>query len=152
MGFIARDMGVAATLGPWVPSVVFEEIRRAVRGYDVPAAVIDTGGGAQTARHYGNRILGKLRGERELTVDDAVLRLLALRQGQLLKALAARGHAAQHTIHLDSPQERSWREDQLPEPLNKARAHPEWSSLNPGGRLGRAERQETIARLAKELG
>ncbi len=110
------------------------------------------GGGAQTARHYGNRILGKLRGERELTVDDAVLRLLALRQSQLLKALAARGHAAQHAICLDSPQERSWREDQLPDSLSKARAHPEWSSLNPGGRLGRAERQETIVRLAAELG
>jgi len=109
------------------------------------------GGGAQTARHYGNRILGKLRGERELTVDDAVLRLLALRQCQLLKALAARGHAAQQAIRLDTPQERSWREDQLPEPLLKARAHPEWSSLNPGGRLGRSERQEAIARLATEL-
>ncbi|MDV7212955.1 DUF3482 domain-containing protein, partial [Azotobacter beijerinckii] len=103
------------------------------------------------ARHYGNRILGKLRGERELTVDDAVLRLLALRQCQLLKALAARGHAAQQAIRLDTPQERSWREDQLPEPLLKARAHPEWSSLNPGGRLGRSERQEAIARLATEL-
>ncbi len=52
------------------------------------------GGGAQTARHYGNRLLGKLKGQRELTVDDAVLRLLALRQRQLLAALASRGHAA----------------------------------------------------------
>src|SRR5690606_7439104 len=25
------------------------------------------GGGAQTARHYGNRLLGKLKGQRELT-------------------------------------------------------------------------------------
>src|SRR5690606_27406705 len=31
------------------------------------------GGGAQTARHYGRRLLGKLKGQRELTVDDAVL-------------------------------------------------------------------------------
>lgn len=110
------------------------------------------GGGAQTARHYGNRLLGKLRGERELSVDDAVLRLLALRQRQLLAALAARGHAAQQAIRLDTPQERSWREDRLPEPLHKARAHPEWSSLNPGRRREQPERQEQIRALAAELG
>jgi hypothetical protein len=28
MGFIAREMGVAAALGPWSPDVVFEEIRQ----------------------------------------------------------------------------------------------------------------------------
>jgi NADH-quinone oxidoreductase subunit G len=48
MGFIAREMGVAAALGPWVPDVVFEEIRKTVRGYDVPVPVIATGGAAQT--------------------------------------------------------------------------------------------------------
>ena len=37
MGFIAREMGVAAALGPWLPETVFEEIRRNVHGYDVPA-------------------------------------------------------------------------------------------------------------------
>ncbi|RMO56986.1 hypothetical protein ALQ39_00689 [Pseudomonas amygdali pv. eriobotryae] len=39
------------------------------------------GGALLTARSYGGRLLGKLKGRRELTVDDAVLRLLALRQG-----------------------------------------------------------------------
>ncbi len=48
MGFIAREMGVAATLGPWVSDVVFEQIRKDVRGYQVPAPVIVTGGAAQT--------------------------------------------------------------------------------------------------------
>ncbi len=48
MGFIAREMGVAAALGPWLPDVVFEEIRKKVRGYDVPLPVISTGGAAQT--------------------------------------------------------------------------------------------------------
>jgi NADH-quinone oxidoreductase subunit G len=48
MGFIAREMGVAAALGPWVPDVVFEQIRKEVRGYHVPAPVIATGGSAQT--------------------------------------------------------------------------------------------------------
>src|SRR6185437_9197318 len=48
MGFIAREMQAAQTLGPWVPEVVFEQIRKAVRGYNIPSAVIATGGAAQT--------------------------------------------------------------------------------------------------------
>ena len=48
MGFIAREMGVAAALGPWVPETVFAEIRQSVRGYDVPMPAIVTGGAAQT--------------------------------------------------------------------------------------------------------
>ena len=48
MGFIAREMGVASTLGPWLPEVVFEEIRKNVHGYQVPLAALATGGAAQT--------------------------------------------------------------------------------------------------------
>jgi NADH-quinone oxidoreductase subunit G len=48
MGFIAREMGVAAALGPWVPETVFAEIRKTVRGYDIPLPVLATGGAAQT--------------------------------------------------------------------------------------------------------
>ena len=48
MGFIAREMGAAAALGPWTPDVVFEEIRKNVRGYQVPLPVVATGGAAQT--------------------------------------------------------------------------------------------------------
>jgi NADH-quinone oxidoreductase subunit G len=48
MGFIAREMGAAAAVGPWLPDVVFEEIRKTVHGYDVPLPVIATGGAAQT--------------------------------------------------------------------------------------------------------
>ncbi|HMD69953.1 MAG TPA: molybdopterin-dependent oxidoreductase [Bryobacteraceae bacterium] len=33
MGFLAREMGVAAVLGPWSPEAVGEEIRETVRGY-----------------------------------------------------------------------------------------------------------------------
>ena len=48
MGFIAREMGVAAALGPWAPNIVFEEIRANVRGYDIPLATIATGGAVQS--------------------------------------------------------------------------------------------------------
>jgi small GTP-binding protein len=110
------------------------------------------GGGAQTARHYGKRLLGKLKGQRELSVDDGVLRLLALRQRQLLSALASRGHAATAAIQLGAPQDTTWREARLPDALRRARAHPEWSSLNPGARLEQVERQQQVVQLAGELG
>jgi len=48
MGFIAREMGVAAALGPWVPDAVFEEIRKQIRGYQISTPVVITGGAAQT--------------------------------------------------------------------------------------------------------
>ena len=109
------------------------------------------GGALQTARSYGSRLLGKLKGQRELTVDDNVLRLLALRQRQLLEALNVRGHAAMDSIKVATPQDKSWREGKLPEALSKARAHPQWSSLNPQARLSQAERQEQLEALALEL-
>lgn len=109
------------------------------------------GGTLQTARSYGNRLMGKLKGQRELTVDDGVLRLLALRQRQLLQALNLRGHAAMDSIRIATPQDKTWREGKLPDALSKARAHPQWSSLNPQARLSQAERQELIERLAEEL-
>lgn len=109
------------------------------------------GGALQTARSYGSRLLGKLKGQRELTVDDAVLRLLALRQRQLLQALDVRGHAAMDRITLSTPQDKAWREGKLPDSLQKARAHPQWSSLNPHPRLTQAERQEQIEALATLL-
>jgi len=48
MGFIAREMGVAAALGPWSPDVVFEEIRKTVHGYDVPLPLLASGNAVQT--------------------------------------------------------------------------------------------------------
>ncbi len=109
------------------------------------------GGSAQTLRGYGARLKGKLKGQRELTVDDAVLRLLALRQQQLLQALDTRGHAALARINLSIPQDATWREGELPEALRKARAHPEWSSLNPDAQLEDGERQALVQALALEL-
>ncbi|MDH4563466.1 GTPase/DUF3482 domain-containing protein [Pseudomonas sp. BN411] len=109
------------------------------------------GGAWQTFGHYGERLLGKIKGQRELTVDDAILRLLALRQRQLLQALDARGHAAFEAVRIDTPEEKQWREGKLPAVLAKARAHPEWSSLNPDAELEQAERQGQVATLATGL-
>jgi hypothetical protein len=109
------------------------------------------GGAWQTVGHYGQRLLGKLKGQRELSVDDSVLRLLALRQRQLLAALQTRGHAAMEAIRVDSPEDKQWREGKLPEALRKARAHPEWSTLNGRKRVDKSERQEQVDALAQQL-
>lgn len=109
------------------------------------------GGAWQSLRNYGERLKGKLTGQRELTADDAVLRLLALRQRQLLAALEGRGHAAPQRIRLEKPQEQAWRAGKLPDTLQRARAHPQWSNLNDGARPQQAERQAAIRRLAAEL-
>jgi NADH-quinone oxidoreductase subunit G len=49
MGFLAREMGAAPVLGPWVPDTVLAEIRKTVHGYAIPLPVLATGGAAQTA-------------------------------------------------------------------------------------------------------
>ncbi|HEX5515386.1 MAG TPA: GTPase/DUF3482 domain-containing protein [Gammaproteobacteria bacterium] len=108
-------------------------------------------GGAQTARNYGQRLADRFRGQRELTVDDTVLRLLVLRQVLLVKALERRGHAAVDAIRLDAPLDQEWREGKLPEVLLRARARPEWSSMNLKARLEEAERQEQVETLAQQL-
>ncbi len=48
MGLLAREMGVAATMGPWVAGKVFQEIQSEVRGYNVPLPILSTGGAAQS--------------------------------------------------------------------------------------------------------
>ncbi len=48
IGLIAKGMGAAQEMGPWLADAVFAEICRNVRGYDVPLLSIDTGGAAQT--------------------------------------------------------------------------------------------------------
>ena len=110
------------------------------------------GGALQTMRGYGGRLIGKLKGQRELTVDDNVLRLLALRQQQLLAVLTRRGHAALERIEVSLPAEQTqWREGKLPESLKKARAHAQWSSLNPRARLSDGERLEALENLLQHL-
>ena len=48
MGLLAREMGAAAAVGPWTPEKVFAEIRSLVPSYNVPNAIISTGGAAQS--------------------------------------------------------------------------------------------------------
>lgn len=111
------------------------------------------GGLWQGADKLGRRLLGRLRGYQELTVDDAVLRLLAIRELALVAALERRGHAAQGPIEISelmAGRETDLRKDKLPEQLLVARASPEWSTLvddyQPSPR-----RNDAVRRLAQAL-
>lgn len=108
------------------------------------------GGGWQALRHAGARLFGRLTGRMELTVNDAILRLLALRQLHLLQALESRGHAAVVPIRQFVAAADALREGALPEPLRRARAHPSWSGFYGGVPL-EVERQEAIDELAAVL-
>ncbi|TEA77058.1 DUF3482 domain-containing protein [Allopusillimonas ginsengisoli] len=112
------------------------------------------GGLWQGADRLGKRVVGRLQGYREITVNDAVLRLLAMRQLALVDALEHRGHAAQGQIVLDSATDapalskgydtpsagsatdtleasmQHWRTRQLPDALLEARSQPQWSALS----------------------
>lgn len=109
------------------------------------------GGALQTARSYGSRLLGKIKGQRELTVDDSVLRLLALRQRQLLHALNARGTRRWTVSRWQHRKRKPGAKANCLEALNKARAHPQWSSLNPHPKLSQAERQAQIEALTEQI-
>ncbi len=43
IGLIAKEMGLAATMGPWLPDTVYGEIRRTVKGYDIPLPLVALG-------------------------------------------------------------------------------------------------------------
>ena len=105
----------------------------------------------QTFRNYGERLKGKWRGERELTVNDSTLRLLAIRQQRLLHALELRGHGAQEHIQLAVPQEQHWRNGELAPALISARAYPTWSSLNGAKPQPSSARMQALTELLTRL-
>ncbi|MBK1673170.1 GTPase SAR1 [Ectothiorhodospira shaposhnikovii] len=78
----------------------------------------------------GRRLMHRMQGHRELRVNNNTLRLLALRQCQLVQALIHRGHGADQALQLDAPTDDTWRKGSLPKPVQKARLYPEWSRLN----------------------
>ena len=40
IGLIAKEMDYARHMGPWLPDTVYNEIRRTVKGYDIPLALV----------------------------------------------------------------------------------------------------------------
>ncbi len=153
-----RQMGVRLSTGVAAGAAAGVGIDLMTGGLTLGAAAALgalAGGLWQTFGHYGERIAARLRGQRELTVDDAILRLVALRQRRLLAALEGRGHAALAPIEVadagagGDAATRRWREGALPHALQKARAHPEWAAGDGADEVGR---DEAVAQLLAELG
>lgn len=100
---------------------------------------------------HGRRVADVFRGYTELRVADATLRLLAARQAELIAALLRRGHASQDRVRLqdETAARRSmWASGPLPQPLEDARQHPEWSRFAAGGDAGSAGRAAACEHLA----
>jgi small GTP-binding protein len=84
-------------------------------------------------QEHGRRLADVFRGFTRLRIEDATLRLLAAREIDLVQALLRRGHASQDRIRLQQQAlsaRKPWATDRLPDGLEAARQHPEWSSLN----------------------
>jgi GTPase Era involved in 16S rRNA processing len=122
-GHIAKGAGVGVAIDV------------AVGGITLGAAALSGGVvGAlwSVKQRYYQEIKAKIKGKRYLCVDDATLKVLWLRQLQLLNTLQQRGHASFDKITLQNSSEMS--ADNLPlkwdSYLRKLRSHPQWSSLN----------------------
>lgn len=103
------------------------------------------GGVWQGWTHYGKKLVGHLKGERELIVDDEILKLLTLRQMNLLQQLATRGHGSQALLMVT--QSSKLREQflrALSTRLKLARRNPQWSSLNQRSFVRDAQRQACV--------
>lgn len=134
------------------------------------ALVGATAGGLwQGAERFGKRLWGRLQGYQELSLEDSVLRLLALRQLSLVDALERRGHAALEPItvgvevpevahnenekedeHLPSGRHQIWRRSKLPDQLLEARSQPQWSNLSPQFESD-TRRDEVVTALTRVL-
>lgn len=87
--------------------------------------------GAMGGPLTGKRLINRMRGLRELRVDEGVIRLLCARQTQLVRALLIRGHAAQAPVELDASQAEAL-QSRLVDAARSARvaaAHPNWSTI-----------------------
>lgn len=143
----SRRLGIGAAIGAAIGL-----------GVDIATVGITMGTGVIVGSAIGGMVVSsaknlwvwaqaKIHGLVELAIDEPTLSVLLGRQLQLLQALHSRSHAAEQPAQQDGVVLGEERWEQLAGPMNKARAHPEWS------RLGNAfvpdeERNRTIDQLA----
>ncbi len=149
-----KDMGIHVSKGMAAGAMAGATLDAFTAGISLGAATLlgaAAGGLWQGADKWGKRLMGRMRGWQEISVDDAVLRLLALRQLQLVHALEQRGHAAQGPITLAPDTVVSdLQKAKLPQALDDARAHPHWSTLSDGNGSD-TRREQAVKQLASEL-
>ena len=152
-----KDMGIHLGKGMVAGAMAGATLDAFTAGISLGTATLlgaAAGGLWQGADKFGKRLAGRLKGYRELTLDDPVLRLLAMRELALLHALEQRGHAAQGPIDLNPFLNRNthtgWEKGPLPEALQAARSQPSWSALNTHYTAS-SQRAEAVSALAGAL-
>ncbi|MEM8258395.1 SPFH domain-containing protein, partial [Morganella morganii] len=83
---------------------------------------------------FASRTLDEVLGEQRAGLAEQIGQAVQADLDRLGSGVEVLG-AAVEAIRLETPEDKQWREGKLPEALRKARAHPEWSSLN-GRRVG----------------
>ena len=142
LGLLSARLGGGAAAG----AAAGVGIDLAVGGMTLGAAALTgalLGGSAQTARHYGRKLLQRWQGKQSLRVDQAVLLHMQMRARKLVEALELRGHGAVQPFRLDREIPGRSR-IVLPAPLRRASRHPEWSPDS-------ESRQHAIDLLAEHL-
>lgn len=127
-------------------------------GVDVLTAGLSLGVGTLLGSVIGGivpniqTISDKISGKHTLLIDAATLTVLAARAREVLSIVQARGHAAQDEIALKSGLA-PWESHKLPDALQRARRHREWSAMNHGVKATQAaqERHSPAQHLAEKL-
>jgi hypothetical protein len=152
-----KDMGIHLGKGMAAGAMAGATLDAFTAGLSLGAATLlgaAAGGLWQGADKLGKRVLGRVQGYRELTLDDPVLRLLAIRQLALLHALEHRGHAAQGPIDLNpflnKETDTGLEKAALPDALLAARSQPTWSTLN-SDYTASSKRADAVAQLEQAL-
>lgn len=160
---ILREVGKRLGLGAMIGAGIGVVADVALAGLSLGAATTlgATVGGAISGgwRPLWRKLGNRLSGVQELTVEDAVLLLLADHLLLLLGALEQRGHAAMDKLRL-TPGQPGGLAGGLREALDvlkSARAHPEWETGTAGagpsliGRRVDDDRQQAVEELARHL-
>ncbi|NNF44978.1 MAG: GTPase/DUF3482 domain-containing protein [Phycisphaerales bacterium] len=150
--------GGAAATGAMV-GVTFDLLFAGLTLGTAAAAGAAIGGLVGAARTHGRRLYDRLRGRSELRCAETTLRLLALRQIELIRALLRRGHASVDAIRLGettdgSSEKRPRLPGDLLKQLARAQLFPEWSSLMGTTRIDpsdEAARQDLVDELARSV-
>ncbi len=107
------------------------------------------GAGWSTFKRYGEEIRATVQGSQWLCADENTLRILYLRQQQLLEKLMHRGHAAFDTVHYDIPDTEKLPENWA-ELTSILRQNPAWQKTSIA-RNNDPQYQEIITKLVNTL-
>lgn len=151
-----KQFGVLASRGAAVGAVAGVAVDAMTGGLTLGAAAATgaaIGAAFETVRKHGARFLRRMRQTTEVRCDPQTIRLLALRQIALVRALLSRGHASQSPAKPAAEfvnRLRMSASNPLPGVLQRAVLHPNWSTMSERGRL-RAQADESRSEAIREL-